>query len=159
MVLLMAIIGTTFAQSNSYLPPKQNGYDYPAPPGRPSPGRPAPPPGRPGPGPSPSRPRGEPGPNDVHEPGMPFDFQYAVNDQPSSNDFSHKANSNGDITTGEYRVQMPDGRTQVVKYTADWKTGYHADVSYEGEAQYPQGPSAGGGGRTGTGGAGGGYKY
>uniref|UniRef100_T1GK90 Innexin n=1 Tax=Megaselia scalaris TaxID=36166 RepID=T1GK90_MEGSC len=34
-VLLMAIIGTTFAQSNTYLPPKQNGYDYPAPPGRP----------------------------------------------------------------------------------------------------------------------------
>lgn len=88
---------------------------------------------------------------------MPFDFQYAVNDQPSSNDFSHTANSNGDVTTGEYRVQMPDGRTQIVKYTADWKTGYHADVSYEGEAQFPQGPS--GGGRPGTGGAGGGYKY
>lgn len=34
-VLLMAIIGTIFAQSNTYLPPKQNGYDYPAPPGKP----------------------------------------------------------------------------------------------------------------------------
>uniref|UniRef100_T1GHU5 Uncharacterized protein n=1 Tax=Megaselia scalaris TaxID=36166 RepID=T1GHU5_MEGSC len=100
------------------------------------PGRPSPPGGRP----APPRPRGEPGPNDVHEPGMPFDFQYAVNDQPTSNDYSHKANSNGDVTTGEYRVQMPDGRTQI--------------VNYEGEAQFPQGPT--GGGRPGTGG---GYKY
>lgn len=60
---------------------------------------------------------------------MPFDFVYSVSDFPSSNQQSHKANSDGDVTRGEYRVQLPDGRTQVVRYTADWKNGYNAEVS------------------------------
>lgn len=63
-----------------------------------------------------------------HEPGMPFDFNYSVNQPEYRNDFSHNAISDGDTTKGEYRVQLPDGRTQVVKYTADWKSGYHAQV-------------------------------
>jgi hypothetical protein len=67
----------------------------------------------------------------AHEPGMPFDFEYAVNDIPTSNDFQHKANSDGDVTRGEYRVQLPDDRVQVVRYTADWKNGYNAEISYE----------------------------
>ena len=49
---------------------------------------------------------------------MPFDFQYSVKDVPTSNDYNHKAVSDGDVTRGEYRVAMPDGRTQVVRYTA-----------------------------------------
>jgi hypothetical protein len=77
----------------------------------------------------------------VHEPGMPFDFQYNVNDIETQNDYSHKAVSDGDVTRGEYRVQMPDGRTQIVKYTADWKNGYNAEVSYEGEAKFPDQPT------------------
>lgn len=64
----------------------------------------------------------------VHEPGMPFDFNYAVNDAESANDYNHNAVSDGDVTRGEYRVQLPDGRTQIVKYTADWKNGYNAEV-------------------------------
>lgn len=40
----------------------------------------------------------------AHEPGMPFDFNYAVNDIESSNNYDHKANSDGDVTRGEYRV-------------------------------------------------------
>lgn len=63
-----------------------------------------------------------------HEPGMPFDFAYAVNDPATANQQSHKATSDGDVTRGEYRVQLPDGRTQVVRYTADWKNGYNAEV-------------------------------
>lgn len=59
---------------------------------------------------------------------MPFDFTYEVKEPEFGNDFSHNAISNGDITNGEYRVQLPDGRTQVVKYTADWQHGYHAQV-------------------------------
>lgn len=60
---------------------------------------------------------------------MPFDFAYSVNDPATANSQSHKAVSDGDVTRGEYRVQLPDGRTQVVRYTADWKNGYNAEVS------------------------------
>jgi hypothetical protein len=61
---------------------------------------------------------------------MPFDFTYAVNDIDTSNDYNHKATSDGDVTRGEYRVQLPDGRTQIVRYTADWKNGYNAEVNF-----------------------------
>lgn len=83
---------------------------------------------------------------------MPFDFNYNVNDIDTGNDYSHNAVSDGDVTRGEYRVQLPDGRTQIVRYTADWKNGYNAEVTYEGEAKYPEGPGQGGANS-------GGYKY
>ncbi|CAK1549149.1 unnamed protein product [Leptosia nina] len=94
-----------------------------------------------------------------HEPGMPFDFAYAVNED--GNDYSHNAISDGDVTRGQYRVALPDGRTQIVKYTADWKNGFNAEVSYEGEASYPDQPN---GIRTGgqayaPASQGGGYQY
>ncbi|KAA0201648.1 Cuticle Protein CPR RR Uncl [Hyalella azteca] len=65
---------------------------------------------------------------------MPFDYSYAVQDQYSGNDFGHNTNSDGKVTTGEYRVLLPDGRTQIVTYTADYN-GYQAEVNYEGEAR------------------------
>ncbi|EDW00707.1 pro-resilin [Drosophila grimshawi] len=160
---LAAITAYVYAQiapgSNAYLPPTKNGYDYPEPKKPFTPGQPSPP-GTPGrtPVPPPRIPPGQPGDDHVHVPGMPFDFEYAVQDPETANDYAHKASSDGDVVTGEYRVQLPDGRTQVVRYTADWKTGYHADVSYEGEPSYPQGPATGGRGGGGGGGAGG-YKY
>ncbi|XP_067006728.2 cuticle protein 18.6 [Anabrus simplex] len=70
------------------------------------------------------------------EKGMPFDFAYAVKDVDYGTDFSHNAASDGDVVKGEYRVQLPDGRLQVVRYSADRETGYHADISYEGEARF-----------------------
>lgn len=70
---------------------------------------------------------------------MPFDFTYAVKDD-VGNDFSHNAESDGDVVKGEYRTLLPDGRLQIVKYTADWKNGYNAEITYEGEAQYPEPP-------------------
>ena len=45
--------------------------------------------------------------------GMPYDFQYGVQDPESGNTFSHVENSDGRTTQGEYRVLLPDGRTQV----------------------------------------------
>ncbi|XP_026687890.1 cuticle protein 19.8-like isoform X2 [Diaphorina citri] len=81
-------------------------------------------------------------PGHVHVPSMPYDFNYAVKDDYYGTDYSHNAISDGDQVKGEYRVQLPDGRLQIVKYLADWKTGFHADVSYQGEAQYPVGAPA-----------------
>lgn len=69
---------------------------------------------------------------------MPFVFSYDVQDQYSGNDFAHNADSDGTVVKGEYRVALPDGRTQIVTYTADAYNGYVAEVSYEGEAHYPE---------------------
>ena len=63
-------------------------------------------------------------------------YRYQVFDVNSYSNYGHKEARDGYVTSGEYRVALPDGRTQVVRYTAD-ENGYRADVSYEGEAQYP----------------------
>merc|ERR1712027_24457 len=38
------------------------------------------------------------------------------------------------VVKGEYRVELPDGRVQIVSYHADHDNGFIADVRYEGEA-------------------------
>ncbi|XP_052747965.1 pro-resilin-like [Galleria mellonella] len=67
-----------------------------------------------------------------------YEFGYSVKDAQSGNDYDRRETSDGNVVRGEYRVQLPDGRTQIVTYHADWKTGFHADVRYEGEARYPE---------------------
>ncbi|XP_037775305.1 cuticle protein 16.5-like [Penaeus monodon] len=69
---------------------------------------------------------------------MPFNFAYDVRDEYTGNDYAHKADSDGAVVNGEYRVLLPDGRTQIVTYTADHVAGYLAEVAYEGEARYPE---------------------
>ncbi|XP_064119078.1 pro-resilin-like [Macrobrachium nipponense] len=75
---------------------------------------------------------------------MPFDFGYAVRDDDSGLDFGHNSNSDGRLTTGEYRVALPDTRTLVVRYTVDRLGGYQPTVEYEGEARYPEPQSSSG---------------
>ena len=76
---------------------------------------------------------------------QPYNFEWAVKDDGSYNDYSHSSrndyshseSSDGKVTTGTYRVVLPDGRTQTVTYKAD-SYGYVADVKYVGEAKYPE---------------------
>ncbi|XP_042886242.1 pro-resilin-like [Penaeus japonicus] len=71
-----------------------------------------------------------------------YDFNYAVNDPPSGNDFGHQESRDGDFTQGSYYVRLPDGRLQTVNYNVDGDSGFVAEVSYEGQAQYPSQPRA-----------------
>ena len=68
----------------------------------------------------------------------PYAFDYAVNNYDSGAQYSANENSDGKQTTGFYSVALPDGRIQTVKYTVDDYGGFNAEVSYEGEAQYPE---------------------
>merc|ERR1712110_800624 len=68
-----------------------------------------------------------------------YNYQYGVQDSYSGANFGQNEHRDGYATNGEYRVALPDGRTQIVTYTvADGYSGYIADVKYEGEAQYPK---------------------
>merc|ERR1712168_1631507 len=66
----------------------------------------------------------------------PYSFEYAVNDDYAGATFSQHETSDAQTVTGSYSVALPDGRTQIVTYTADptGYGGYTADVKYEGEA-------------------------
>ncbi|TRY73726.1 hypothetical protein TCAL_13796, partial [Tigriopus californicus] len=68
-----------------------------------------------------------------------YEYNYAVADHYSGSDFTQNEARDGYSTNGGYRVALPDGRTQIVTYTVqDGKSGFVADVRYEGEAQYPE---------------------
>ncbi|XP_042239695.1 pro-resilin-like [Homarus americanus] len=65
-----------------------------------------------------------------------YDFNWAVQDDLSGNDFGHQESRDGENTQGSYYVLLPDGRLQRVAYTVNGDSGYVAEVTYEGEAQY-----------------------
>merc|ERR1711971_1274021 len=80
-----------------------------------------------------------PAPAPYDEPILPpvYNYEYGVNDAGYGPVFSQKESRDNYDTAGEYRVNLPDGRVQVVSYTAG-PEGYVADVKYEGEATYPE---------------------
>merc|ERR1719312_113973 len=82
--------------------------------------------------------KGHPGPYD--ETPKPYAFEYGVEDSYSGAAFGQTETSDTKLTNGNYRVALPDGRTQIVTYTADpyGYGGYIADVKYEGHAVYPE---------------------
>ncbi|XP_046400460.1 pro-resilin-like [Ischnura elegans] len=89
---------------------------------------------------------------------QPYEYSYAVKDAYTGNDYSHSESGDGSGSVrGEYRVLLPDGRTQIVTYTATDQTGFNAQVTYQGEAR-PSGPG-GSGGYGGAGGTQGGGYY
>ncbi|XP_063592184.1 uncharacterized protein LOC134769386 [Penaeus indicus] len=60
-----------------------------------------------------------------------YNFGYEVVDPESGNDFGHSETRNGDNTSGQFRVLLPDGRVQVVTYTVNGDSGYVAQVAYQ----------------------------
>ena len=70
----------------------------------------------------------------------PYSFAYEVIDPLGGNAFGHKETSDGGVTSGEYRVVLPDTRTQIVTYSVSAETGYVAKVSYEGTPVFPAVP-------------------
>ena len=65
-----------------------------------------------------------------------YQYGYAVADDYTGTNFQANEERNGYATNGEYRVALPDGRTQIVTYTVgDAYSGYVADVRYEGYAK------------------------
>ncbi|KAK8392724.1 hypothetical protein O3P69_014865 [Scylla paramamosain] len=63
-----------------------------------------------------------------------YNFNWAVDDAASNNNYGHQETRNGDNTQGYYFVQLPDGRLQKVTYSVQGDSGFLAEVTYEGEA-------------------------
>ncbi|XP_064122573.1 cuticle protein 8-like [Macrobrachium nipponense] len=70
-----------------------------------------------------------------------YNFQFGVHDDSTSASFEHQEARDDDETQGSYTVQLPDGRRQTVRYFVNGDSGYVAEVSYEGEARYPDSSS------------------
>ncbi|XP_027224138.2 uncharacterized protein [Penaeus vannamei] len=64
--------------------------------------------------------------------GKSYNYHYGVGSVYHGTNYRHQESSDGDTVHGEYRVQLPDGRVQVVKYTADHKNGFVPIITYEG---------------------------
>merc|ERR1711997_788701 len=82
-------------------------------------------------------------PAPYHEPESygpaPYTYEYAVADDysKSTSNAAETSDANGAVNGG-YSVALPDGRTQHVAYTSNGYDGYIAEVTYDGEAQYPE---------------------
>ena len=101
----------------------------------PAPYHPAPAPYHPPPAPYPPKPAPHHDPYKI--PPRPFAYEYGVKDEYSGAYFDKKETQDEyGVVSGEYRVALPDGRTQIVTYHADHENGYVADVKYEGEPKY-----------------------
>ena len=71
-------------------------------------------------------------------PPRPFQYAYGVKDEYSGANFDKKEEQDAyGAVNGEYRVALPDGRTQIVTYHADHENGFIADVKYEGYPSHP----------------------
>ena len=80
------------------------------------------------------------GVQDYYEP-RPYHFQYAVDDPHYGPMMAQAEESNGNgLTEGYYTVNLPDGRTQNVKYIVDGYSGFNAEVTYAGYAAHPEVP-------------------
>merc|ERR1712223_1433896 len=78
-----------------------------------------------------------PAPAPYHEeklPPQPFAYEYGGADAYGRHFAKTETQDEYGVVQGEYRVELPDGRVQIVSYHADHDNGFIADVRYEGEA-------------------------
>ena len=67
-----------------------------------------------------------------------YTYDWAVKDDYSNNNYGQNESRDGDKTNGSYYVLLPDGRIQTVTYSVDGYGGYVADITYSGDAKYPE---------------------
>merc|ERR1712212_545488 len=68
----------------------------------------------------------------------PYQYQYAVADDYSGSRFDAAETDDGTAAReGHYSVNLPDGRIQHVNYRANDAEGYIAEVTYDGQAVFP----------------------
>merc|ERR1719389_827488 len=85
----------------------------------------------------PVAPYAPPAPAPYHEekiPPQPFAYEYGGADEYGRHFAKTETQDEYGVVQGEYRVELPDGRVQIVSYHADHDNGFIADVRYEGEA-------------------------
>ncbi|KAM3964300.1 resilin [Aphomia sociella] len=85
--------------------------------------------------------RGNFGSDESDEPAK-YEFNYEVNDAQTGTKFGHSEQRDGDTATGEYNVELPDGRKQVVEYEAGLQ-GYKPQIRYEDNNRISQGGDQG----------------
>merc|ERR1740137_40712 len=66
---------------------------------------------------------------------QPFAYEYGGADAYGRHFAKTETQDDHGVVNGEYRVELPDGRVQIVTYHADHESGFVADVKYEGEAK------------------------
>ncbi|OQR73601.1 cuticle protein 10.9-like [Tropilaelaps mercedesae] len=59
-------------------------------------------------------------------PPQPFEFSYSSQDPEGTHSHNQQGDANGRVT-GEYTLQLADGRSRTVRYTAD-ENGYRAEI-------------------------------
>jgi len=119
LILMALLAGSAVADRSPYRPPSRPSYQPPSPPSYQPP----------------SAPRYSPASEESYE-APKYEFDWAVNEDYAQ--FTHGEQRDHDNTKGSYSVDLPDGRRQTVTYYVDGDSGFVAEVSYSGEARYPE---------------------
>ncbi|KAF5307752.1 hypothetical protein FQR65_LT06623 [Abscondita terminalis] len=67
-----------------------------------------------------------------------YEFKYGVSDGHTHDIHSQQESRDGDVVHGEYSLHEADGTIRTVKYTADKKNGFNAQVIRSGHAVHPE---------------------
>lgn len=63
-----------------------------------------------------------------HKKNVHYKFEYAVDDKKTGDVKNQKEERHGDVVRGEYSLLEADGNVRTVKYYADWKHGFFAQI-------------------------------